>query len=179
MPQAVTQRYARALAGAVERQGKYREVAEEVGSFARCYRESIELREVLESPAVLPQAKLRVLERVMALLELSPVVRNFLRVLQSHYRLHLISEIQDAFERVVDDRMGVVRVAVVSASPLPPEQQTALENRFVRLTQKTPAIEYRVDPNLLGGVRASIQSTVYDGTIRGALDRIRMQMETA
>jgi F-type H+-transporting ATPase subunit delta len=179
MPQAVTERYARALADAIERQGNYREVADEVRSFAGAYAESLELHEVLESPAVLPQAKLRVLDRIMERLALSSVVQNFLRVLQSRYRLHLIGEIQGAFSRVADERMGVVRIAVFSASRLSAEQQSAVENRFVRLTQKTPAIEYRVDPDLLGGVRAEIHSTVYDGTIRGSLDRIRAKLETA
>jgi len=37
-------------------------------------------------------------------------------------------------------------------------------------------LEFQLDDSLLGGVRAQIDSTVYDGTVRGQLERIREEL---
>ena len=48
MPMVVANRYARALADVVEASGDYRKVLEELQDFEATYRESPELREVLD-----------------------------------------------------------------------------------------------------------------------------------
>jgi len=37
-------------------------------------------------------------------------------------------------------------------------------------------LEFRIDRDLLGGILAQIGSTVYDGSVRGSLARIREQL---
>jgi F-type H+-transporting ATPase subunit delta len=179
MPQAIAQRYARALVEVIGPQGNHAAVMRELQSFAEVYRESAELREVFDSPVVLPEQKSKVLEAVLKRLEVSHVTANFLRVLSAHYRLNLLEEVRAAYQDIVNDLAGIVRMSVVSALPLSEEQQAALRDRFQNLTQKTVEIEYRTDPEVLGGVLAQIKSTVYDGTAHGYLERVRERMETA
>ncbi len=179
MPQAIAQRYARALAEVIGPKGDYAAVMRELEGFAAVYRESVELREVFDSPAILPEQKSKVLEAILKRLEASTMTTKFLRVLLAHYRLGLLEEVRAAFQDIVNGLEGIVRMTVVSASTLSGEQQAALHDRFGSLTQKKVEIEYRIDPQVVGGVQAQIKSTVYDGTVRGYLDRIREQMETS
>jgi F-type H+-transporting ATPase subunit delta len=44
------------------------------------------------------------------------------------------------------------------------------------LMRQQSELQFHVDENLIGGVVAQIGSTVYDGSIRGRLDRIREQL---
>ena len=179
MPQAIAQRYARALAAVIGPQGDYAAVMRQLESFSVAYQESTELREVFDSPAVLPEQKARVLDAILRRLEVSSLTARFLRVLLGHYRLNLLEEIRAALRDIVNGIQGIVMMTVVSASPLSAEQQAALRNRFTHLTRKAVEIEYQTDPQLVGGVRAQLQSTVYDGSVRGYLDRVREQMETS
>src|SRR5579863_372147 len=174
---AVASRYARALADVVaEQKGDYRRVGGEIAAFAALYRESGELREVLETPAVPLPAKLRVLAAIEARLAASPVTGNFLRVLASHYRMALLGEIAQVFRRLSNQRLGGVEVRVTSTGALSEPEQQALHGRFKDLTGKEVEFDFHSDDRLLGGIVAQIGSTVYDGSVRGQLDRIRQRL---
>ncbi len=81
MPTVVAHRYARALADVVATIGDYRQVLKELEDFSAAYRESVELREVCETPAVPMAQKLSVLEVLAGRLGVSHITLNFLRVL--------------------------------------------------------------------------------------------------
>ncbi len=176
MPTVVANRYARALADVVASTGNYRQVLSELEDFSAVYRESADLREVCETPAISIAQKLGVLEAITGKLGSSPVTFNFLRVLVSHYRLPLLGEILPAFRSVAYGRLGIVLVKISSASDLSVQEQDLLRSRFNELTQKQSDLQFHVDGDLIGGVLAQIGSTVYDGSIRGHLDRIREQL---
>jgi F-type H+-transporting ATPase subunit delta len=179
MPEAVAERYARALVEVVGPEGDYGRVSRDLGNFASAYKESSELREVLQSPVVTPEQKTKVIEAILARLDASSITTNFLRVLMRHYRINLLDEIRLSFQNLTDERLGILKMRVTSAAPLSGEQQEVLRERFGNLTKKTIEVEYEIDPTVLGGVLAQIKSTVYDGTIRGHLQRIREEMEAA
>jgi F-type H+-transporting ATPase subunit delta len=176
MPQAVAQRYARALSEVVGPQGDYSKASQEIETFAEVYRENAELREVFDSPAVKPEQKLGVLNAILARLATDRLAGNFLRVLLKHYRINLVEDVAAAFRAIANDQLGVVKVKVLSAGPLNESERASLSRSFARLTGKITDIEYGVDPNLVGGIVAQIKSTIYDGSVRGDLERIREQM---
>jgi F-type H+-transporting ATPase subunit delta len=173
---AIANRYARALADVLGRPGDYRKVLQELEDFSRVYQASGELREVLTTPAVpLPQ-KQAVLAGVLARLGASLFTANFLRVLAGNYRLDLLDHVMQAFLKITNDRLGIVRVEIASAADLSRAEREALLARFQVLTQKQVEGEFRVEEKLLGGILAQIGSTVYDGSVRGHLQRIREQL---
>ena len=177
MPIAVANRYARALADVVANQkGDYRQALRETGAFAAVYRESGELRELLDSPAVPLAGKLKVVVAIASRLDASPVTGYFLRVLASHYRMALLDEIVQLFHRIANERMGVVEVKVTSAAALSEAEEQALRARFAEITGRQVEFDLRRDSALLGGLVAQIGSTVYDGSVRGQLERIHRRL---
>jgi F-type H+-transporting ATPase subunit delta len=176
MPTVVANRYARALADVIASTGNYRQVLSELEDFGAAYRQSLELREVCDTPAVGMAQKLSVLDAIAGKMSSSHVTLNFLRVLMSHYRMPLLKEIIPAFRNVAYARLGIVRVKISSAADLSNEERQLLQARFNQLTQKQSELEYHLDGGLIGGLVAQIESTVYDGSIRGHLDRLRDQL---
>jgi F-type H+-transporting ATPase subunit delta len=176
MSVAVANRYARALADVVAGKGDYRQVVQELGDFADVYRQSLEVREVFSSPAVPVNTKTKVLGAIADRLGTSVIIRNFLRVVLINYRMALLPHISEAFQRIADERLGMVRVKIIAAGALSETEQQALHARFAELTGKQVQLEYLLDEDLLGGVRAQIESTVYDGSVRGQLQRIRQRL---
>jgi F-type H+-transporting ATPase subunit delta len=176
MPTVVANRYARALADVIASAGNYRQVLSELEDFSAAYHQSAELREVCDTPAVAMAQKLSVLEAIAGKMGSSHVTLNFLRVLMSHYRFALLGEIVPAFRNVAYAHLGIVQVKISSASDLSHDEQELLRVRFNELTAKQSELEFHLDGNLIGGLVAQIGSTVYDGSIRGHLDRIREQL---
>jgi F-type H+-transporting ATPase subunit delta len=144
--------------------------------FSAAYHQSLELREVCETPAVSMVQKLSVLEALAGKMGSSHVTLNFLRVVISHYRMPLLGEVLLAFRNVSYARLGIVEVKISSASELSNDERDLLQARFNELTESQAELEFHLDGGLLGGLVAQIGSTVYDGSIRGHLDRIREQL---
>lgn len=176
MPTVIANRYARALAEVVASSGNYRQVLGELEEFGAAYRQSVEWREVAESPALSLEQKLDVLKAIADKMGVSHVTLNFLRVLTSHYRMPLLDEIIQGFRDLVYAKLGIVRVRISSASDLSEEQQKLLRNRFDELTGARSELEFHLDDGLIGGLVAQIGSTVFDGSIRGHLDRLREEL---
>ncbi len=176
MPTVIANRYARALADVVGPAGNYRQVLSELEDFGAAFRESVELREVCDTPAVGMAQKLKVLEALAGRMGTSHLTLNFLRVLMSHYRMPLLEEVIQAFRNVAYARMGIVRVSISSATGLSPAERSVLQARFNELTQKQSELEFHLDASLIGGLQAQIGSTVFDGSIRGSLDRLKGQL---
>jgi len=176
MPTVVANRYARALVDVVASTGNYRQVLSELEDFRAAYQQSVELREVCDTPAVAMAQKLSLLDAIAGKMGSSHVTLNFLRVLMSHYRMPLLEEIIPAFRNVAYTRLGIVRVKISSASGLSPGERELLQARFNRLTGQQSELEFHLDGELIGGLVAQIGSTVYDGSIRGHLERIREQL---
>jgi F-type H+-transporting ATPase subunit delta len=104
------------------------------------------------------------------------LIRNFIYVIINHRRIGLLPEISEAFDVLMDQRLGFVRAEVTSASALDARRSAGLEAELSRLTGKKMRLRFTVDSSLLGGASARIGSTVYDGSIRGQLQQLRRQL---
>jgi F-type H+-transporting ATPase subunit delta len=174
---AVANRYARALADVVSQAGgDYRTVLREVERFHDIYQESADLREVFDTPAIALPQKVKVLEAILPRAPVSKITASFLQVLVTNYRIGLLGEVCAAFLKIANERLGVVQVKVFSATTLSEAEQQALRVRFGDVTRRQVEMEFRLDGELLGGILAQIQSTVYDGSVRGHLERIREEL---
>src|SRR5215472_8331889 len=164
---AVANRYARALADVLGPQGDYRRVLSELEDFAATYRHSGELRNVFESPAVPLVDRTKVLAAILERMGAGAVTLNFLRVLGANYRMSLLDQVAQAFRKVAYEHLGVTEVRIESATTLSDAEREALRARFADITGRQVELEFHLNPELLGGVLAQIQSTVYDGSVRG------------
>src|SRR2546423_15008807 len=90
-------------------QGAGEPAARQLHEFAAAYAQSAELRTFLASPAVSMEAKHAVIEKIVARLGASKIIRNFLLVLTAHRRTQLIPAVIAAFHQVYGHRKGVAR----------------------------------------------------------------------
>ena len=179
MSMAIASRYARALADVLGPVGDFGAMQRELEDFAGIWRESDDLRQVLVSPTIPVEQKRSVLDSVIQKLGLSVTAGNFLRVLLVNYRMPLLEEVLEAFQKAANERLGIVEVQLSCAHDLTPEEQEALRGKFAELTGKSVEMKFRREEKLLGGVQARVGSTIYDGSAQGYLDRLRGQLASA
>jgi F-type H+-transporting ATPase subunit delta len=184
---AVAARYANALADVVTNQTsgagnsalQPKDAVRELRAFEAVLNESRDLREVLHTPAIAGSRKKAVVGRLADLLQLSRISRNFLLVLIGHRRIVLLGEILHAFEIVLDERSGYIRADIASAGQLADADRAQLEAELEKLTGKRIRPAYTVDEALIGGVVAKVGSTMYDGSVRGALESLGKRLTAA
>ncbi len=179
MPAALAGRYARALADVVSAPGAdltADAAISQLRDFAAALASSSELRTVLVSPAVPPDKKKALVATLAVRLGLAGTTQNFLRVVIDHRRLTLLGEMIEALQKVLDERSGIIRARIVAAQPVEPPQQSLLADRLSRLTGSQVRLDFSVDPALLGGLVARIDSTIYDGSVRGRLRALQRRL---
>ncbi len=179
MARAVASRYARALADLVFDPSAgldAQTVAGQLELFEEVLRASPDLRIALLSPAIAPPRKRAVVARLAERLGMARLVRNFLYVLIDHRRTPLLGEIRDAFQAVVDERLGIRRAEVVSARELGDAERERVGARLSRLTGKRVFCRFAREAGLIGGLTARIGSTIYDGSVRGQLEVLRRRL---
>ena len=137
---------------------------------------SADLRNALASPAVAPVRKRAVLGRLLEPMQVFRQVRNFTFIVSDHRRLHELGPIIEAFERRMDERLGFIRADISSAREMGSEQKSALEAQLSRLTGRKARLQFTTDPSLLAGLIAKVGSTVYDGSARGQLERLKVRL---
>ncbi len=175
MASAVANRYAHALADIVMAPGSPLSRKTHLRNYARlkgCFRNRLELRTALATPAIQNSRKRAVMADLLARIGGSPLIRNFVYVLIDHRRIGCFGDIREALELQLDERLGFVRAEVSSAAPLTAPLSASLESELSKLTGKRMRLRFEVDPALLGGVVARIGSTVYDGSVRGELRQL-------
>jgi len=163
-------RYAKALLDLAMQQG----VHESVGA------ELTQVTEVLADPSLarilaLPNLPLKtrrdIVAQLTANMPLQPVLSNFLRVVAENDRLNAVTDIDTAYQRLLERVLGRVRATIRSAVPLTEEELHALVDTFSRLTRMTVVPTTTLDPELLGGVVVEIEGRVYDASLKTQLRR--------
>ena len=176
---AVVNRYANALVDVVLSPACGLDPAAAVNqlrSFEEAVRSASDLGIILASPAVSTARKRLVIRKIADALGLDRVIRNFLLVLSDHRRAHALSEMIQAFDILLDERMGLLHAEVVSASPLTDQQRDRLAAELGRIAESRVRMKFVVDPDLIGGVTARVGSKVYDGSVRGQLADMRRRL---
>ncbi|MBO0910303.1 MAG: ATP synthase F1 subunit delta [Acidobacteria bacterium] len=176
----VSSTYARAFADVVmaNRLDPAKTLAE-AEQIAGLVRENKGLREVWENPSIPGEQKRAVLDGIVARTGISQPVRNFVAVVMEKGRMKFLSEIVERFREDLNRYLGIAEAEITAARDLTTEERSELERNLGRATGKTIRAQYAEDRALLGGVVARVGSTVFDGSVRGQLDRIRRQMASA
>jgi len=174
----VSIRYARAFTDVVmESKLDGPAVLAQLQSLLAAYAESSDLRRVWDAPSIPAEQKHAVLDALLKKMGPAPrQLRNFIAVLIDHGRVRQLPEIAEQFENEWNQRMGRVRAEVTSTRPLSEKEKAELAARLTAMTGKQVAATYNVDKKLLGGAVVRVGSTVYDGSVRGQLQRIKQQL---
>jgi F-type H+-transporting ATPase subunit delta len=99
-----------------------------------------------------------------------------LRILLKNARLGDLNAVTSRFAAVLEERAGMVSAEVLTAQPLSTEQQTVLQTKLQNITGKKVNLNFKIDPEIIGGVVTRIGSTVYDGSVKNQLEQFREQM---
>ena len=139
-------------------------------------KESDQLRRVLENPSIPGDRKRAVIDAITGRMGTTRQVRNFIAVLTDHRRLPLFSEILKQLRQELNDRQGFAEAQVSTARQLSDAEKSMLEAEITKLTGKKIRAKYEQDATLLGGAVVQVGSTIYDGSVKGQLEKIREQL---
>jgi F-type H+-transporting ATPase subunit delta len=103
-------------------------------------------------------------------------VRNLVRMLSERSRIELLPAIASEYDRLLKRERGIATAIVTSAARLTDDEREALEGRLRSMTGAQVELEEQIDESLIGGLTVRVGDRLYDGSVRGRLERLRDQL---
>lgn len=167
----VAKTYAEALLAVAEQRDQADEIADELKALG----EDASLDGFFKTPAINRVRKDEVLAKVFDG-RATPLLADFLRLLNKKGRLGLIRLIAVAYRGLRDIKANRARVLVETAAPLSEKQIDDLRTTLGGLLSKTAVVVTRVNPELIGGLIVHVGDKVFDTSVRTKLFNVRNQL---
>lgn len=170
-------RYAQAFADVIfEAHLNAKDAQQQLSDFAAAWHESQPLREFFLDPSFPAEQKVAFLDKLNEKLGMAQQTRNFVAVLIRNDRIAGFDDVQAEFRREINRRLGISEAKVISARKLDDQERRDLQQQIAGLTGGQVEAQFEEDPTLIGGAVVQVGSTVYDGSVRGRLDRLREEL---
>ena len=170
--------YAESLLALAEARGGngISEVGEELEGLAQIVRSDRGFAEFLRSPVVDANAREASLRRTLDG-RVSPLVRDFILVLNRKGRLGEFVNVAAAYDALVQERLGRVEVDVYTASgPVGEEVLAAVRAKVKSALGKEPVLRMHVEPSMIGGLKLRIGDQLIDGSVATRLENLRQHV---
>jgi len=137
---------------------------------------SADLREFFANPAIPAVQKVTFLDKLNAKMGLQKELRNLLAVLINNGRIGAVAEVAAAYRKLLQDQLGIRQAEITTAREMDTAERTELLASVGKLAGARIEASFKLDKSILGGTVVRIGSTVYDGSVRGRLDRLKEEL---
>ena len=186
--QKLATRYARALLDALPSAEHQNHADRLLSTLAEAMAKDPDVKDALLDPAISREQKATMLgaiiDRVGGTPGLTDAVtftgrlKNFMDVILEHGRAAAIPTIAEVFHKLKQEAQKIVAATVTTSEPLDHGLRERTEETLRRVTGRQVNVHYDIDPTLIGGMITRIGSTVYDGSLRSQLSRLKREMAT-
>ena len=141
--------------------------------FSATWDVSLELRAFFSNPAIPVAQKIAFLDTLNEKLHMRKELRNLIAVLIANDRIAHVAEVAAAWRRSLQEQQGIRPAEIITARELGKDERDALTAEVAKLAGAKIDASFKLDKSILGGTVVRIGSTVYDGSVRGRLDRLK------
>lgn len=132
--------------------------------------------ELLARVTTSTEERLNLLTPLLQAMAATSSVSSFMRVLAHNGRLGLLAAVAAAVRELANQAAGIQVVQIQSAAALNKAEQQRLQTTLSTALKSQVQLHMAEQPELLGGLRIQIGSTVYDGSLRGRMNRLRTEL---
>jgi F-type H+-transporting ATPase subunit delta len=174
---AIARRYAKALMLIGKEDGQAEHYREELSGLTRLMAKEKQLADTISNPLYNSEERKRVLQKVIAQLNLSKSMATFLLVLFEKGRIGFLGSINDFYQKLADEIKGVAQASLVAASELTAETVEKIRLALSKKTGKEVVLTVEQDPELIGGIVTRIGDLVLDGSVKTQLLNMRESLK--
>lgn len=167
--------YAKALFMLAEEEGTSEKTLLDLRTAVAAIEENKSYLELLDTPALPKEEKLKLVDE--AFVSLSESVINLIKILCEKRSSRLLPDILKEYEKLNDEKFGILRVEAVSARPMTKEQISSLKEKLEKEKNKTVVITNTVNPEILGGLKLRFSGIQLDGSLKTRLDKLEASLK--
>ncbi len=167
----ISVRYAKALYDLANAENTAKAVYEHSYAVSQIINSSSEFYSVLHNPVILPSEKERIINRILTN-NVHPLLLSFIILMVKKRRESYIVNALLVFRKIYREKVGLIRVIIETPSELEEETKKDILAYVKKKFNKTPELEVRQKPSLIGGFIVEVEGLLIDLSISGQLAKV-------
>jgi F-type H+-transporting ATPase subunit delta len=130
------------------------------------------IRHFLDGPQIPTSKKKDILDRVFAS-SIDSLLQDYLLMLVDKNRTDVVYDSLEAFHLLAEEQDGITEGVVLSAHPLSEAVRRRMREELERVCGLKFVLDFRIKPDLIGGVVIRYKDVLLDGSLQSKLKEIR------
>jgi len=168
--------YALALYELAKENSELDKVEDGINSLNKLLSDSSDFKEMISSPTVKKEEKKNVMFAIADQNYFSQILKKFLGFLTIKNRLFFLNQIIESFLNFVSSGKGELKAKLLSSKELSKEELKRIQSELSKDFQSPIKIEYKYDPDLIGGLVVQVGSVMVDNSIKNKLRQLEKNM---
>ena len=171
-----SERYSRALFEVSRDSDDLDKVENDIKNFKLIYDKNSEVKNFIKDPSQIINEQNKLVNLISDKLNFSKNVQKFLLLLIEKRRIFFVNKIIESFLRLCSQKRGEIKASLISSKEL---SQTELNEISTDLSKSMGSIlkfDYKVDKELIGGLKLQLGSIMIDTSIRNKLKKYEQAM---
>lgn len=171
----IAKRYGRALFDLAQEKDLVAEFEQQLRTIKHVFKTEQQLLAILSSLNISLEKKQTILKNIFS--DADPLLQNALMLIVERQRDQYVVGIATHFIELANEARGVAEAKAYTVRPLTEEEEKAISAAFAKkVGKKSLQIENIIDEDLLGGLKLQIGNKIFDGSIKGKIERLERQL---
>ena len=168
--------YAVALYELAKENSEFSKVEDGMNGLKTLLSESAGFKKMILNPIVTKEEKNKVIIEMVNQYNFCQTLKKFLSFLTSKNRLFFLNQIIDSFLNLVSKSKGELKAKLLSSKELSTAELEKIRNELSKDFQFPIKIDYKHDPDLIGGLIIQVGSVMVDTSIKSKLRQLQKSM---
>ena len=171
-----SERYARALFEVSIETNDLDKTEKNIKKFIELFESSSELQNFIKNPTQSVKNQNDVINLLSKELEFSKNLKNFFLLLIEKRRIFFVKKISENFLRLCSKNRGEIRASLISSKELSQLELSKISEELSKSMGSILKFDYKVDKELIGGLKLQLGSFMIDTSIRNKLKKFEQAM---
>ena len=168
--------YALALYELAKENSELNKVEDEMSGLKTLLSESSDFKEMILNPIVTKEEKNQVIIKMVNQYSFCETLKKFLGFLTIKNRLFFLNQIIGSFSDLASNSRGELKANLLSSKELSKVELEKIRSELSKDFQSPIKIDYKHDPNLMGGLVIQVGSVMIDTSIKSKLRQLQKSM---
>ena len=170
------ERYSRALFEVAKDSKELDKIESDMKNFQSLFNSSSDIKNFIKNPTQSINIQNNVINLLADKLGLSKNLKNFFMLSIKKRRIFFVKKISENFLRFCSRKRGEVKASLISSKELSQTELDEINKDLSKTMDSTLIFDYKVDKELIGGLKLQLGSFMIDTSIKNKLKKYEQEM---
>ena len=171
-----SERYALALFELANENSEIEDIEKNILFLIDICNKNSEFISFLKNPTYQLDVQIKVFAEIIKIARLNKTFSNFLKLIINKRRIYFLDKILEKFIKLSSKRKGKIDAMLVSSKTLSQDEKNNINQEISKAIKSNIDFTYKIDKNLISGVKIQVGSLLIDTSVSNKLKRIKQSM---